>query len=103
MPDSPSRVIDSVLRGRDSSDERSAVTNGRSLSPAAFTESVKDRARRGARQQAGLARQEVGRRAFDLLEEYFPEEAKSRRQRNSASVFLLGLAVGILLRQLAER
>lgn len=62
-----------------------------------------DRAREKVQQRADRAKEELGRRTFERLEEYFPEQARARRRQNGARAFLVGVAVGILLRHLAGR
>lgn len=61
---------------------------------------ARESAQREARQQADLLKDEVGRMAFDVLEEYYPEEAKSRRRRQRLQTLIVGVGLGILLRHL---
>ena len=68
-----------------------------------MTASYRDRARTTAQRQKELAKHELGRRAFETLENYFPEEAKARRRRSGMTLFLVGLAAGILLRHAVDR
>lgn len=63
----------------------------------------RDRAREEVQHRTDTAKEELGRRAFETLEEYFPEQARSRRRQSGAKAFLVGVAVGILLRHLAGR
>jgi len=46
---------------------------------------AKVRAQRAAQQTAEEARSELGEWAFELLEEYFPEEAQQRRRQERVS------------------
>ena len=55
------------------------------------------RARSSAERQAEEAKRRLGRVALDMAEEYFPEEAQSRRRRSVQRAFLLGVAVGIFI------
>lgn len=64
---------------------------------------AKERAQRAAQRTAGDAREELGRLAFDALEEYFPEEAKERRQQNRAQLVAAGVVLGFLLRHFLAR
>ena len=64
---------------------------------------AKERAQQAAQQTADGAKDEIGRRAFDTLEEYFPEQAAERRRQNQTAVFLVGLAVGFALGVLVGR
>lgn len=67
---------------------------------------AKRRARKEARQQADAAREEVGRMAYDMLEEYFPEQARQRRQSGRTLlmlVFVVGVALGMALVRLVGR
>jgi hypothetical protein len=64
---------------------------------------AKARARQEAQRQADVAKEELGRMAFDALEEYFPEQAKSRRRSDRMRILVAGIAIGILLRHLASR
>ena len=63
---------------------------------------ARERAQQAAQQTADGAKEEFGRRAFDTLEEYFPEQAERRRQ-NQTTMFLVGLAVGFALGVLVGR
>ncbi|MFC7132750.1 MULTISPECIES: hypothetical protein [Salinibaculum] len=56
-----------------------------------------------AQETAREAKTEVGRRAFELLEEYFPEQAQERRQQDRAAPFVVGFAVGFTLGVLVSR
>lgn len=58
---------------------------------------TRDRAREQAQRQVDVLRDEVGRMAFEMAEQYFPEEAKSRRRKSGAKVFAVGFAVGLLV------
>ena len=50
-----------------------------------------------AQETAREAKTEVGRLAFDLLEEYFPEQAQQRRRQDQAAPFVVGFALGVLV------
>jgi hypothetical protein len=63
-------------------------------------EEVGRRAREGAEQQADSLRTALGRAAFDLVEEQFPEAARERRRRTTGTAFVAGLVVGVALRSL---
>lgn len=54
-------------------------------------------------EQTEMAKEELGRIAFAKLEEYFPEQANARRRQDAAKTFMIGIAVGILLRHLFNR
>lgn len=58
---------------------------------------ARERARSGAEHQVEQAKGAVARAVMDMAEEYFPEEAKSRRRRSVRRAFVLGLAVGLFL------
>lgn len=66
-------------------------------------EQAKERAQVTAQQTAEDARTELGRLAFEVLEAYFPEEAKSRRRENSLAMLAVGVLIGFLLRHVASR
>ena len=65
---------------------------------------AKDRAARTAKDRAGQQTESVKGRVgdafFDFAEEMFPETAKKRQRRDLTTVFVVGIAVGILFRQL---
>lgn len=87
--------------------ESGATTDRSETSSGSWTDRTRaayeDRAREAAKRRSEKLRARFGQTAFDVLEEYFPEEAKSRRRRHGLKVFLVGMAVGILLRHLADR
>ncbi|MHC3438499.1 hypothetical protein ACYJ1Y_10450 [Natrialbaceae archaeon A-gly3] len=56
-------------------------------------------AREQAERQTESAKQELGRTVLDAADEYFPEEVRRRRRRDMARGFLVGLAVGVILRE----
>lgn len=87
----------------DESDQEDTQRNAGLRPNSRVTESVKKRAEHEAQQQTDVVKEEVGRRAFDLLEEYFPEEAKTRRRRGQAQTLVVGVLVGILFRHLLGR
>lgn len=64
---------------------------------------ARERAQEAAQQRAEEAKSEFARVAFDALEDYFPEEARERRQRDVLPAFLAGLAAGFVLRSLLSR
>ena len=64
---------------------------------------ARERAQRAAQQTADGAKEEFGRRAFDTLEEYVPEQAAERRRGNQTTMFVVGLAVGFALGVLVGR
>lgn len=67
---------------------------------------AKVRAQRAAQQTADEARSELGEWAFEILEAYFPEEARQRRRQERVTVlvagFLLGVVVGVALGRAGE-
>jgi len=87
----------------DESDQEDTPRNAGSGPSSRFTESVKKRAEHEAQQQTAVVKEELGRRAFDLLEEYFPEEAKTRRRRGQAQTLAVGVLVGVFIRHLLGR
>lgn len=62
-----------------------------------------DRAREQAQRQADALREEFGRIAFEMAEDYFPEEAKARRRKAGTKVFGVGLLIGLLVGLIAGR
>lgn len=66
-------------------------------------EQTQERAQHTAERTTSEAREEVGRRAFETLEQFFPEQAASRNQRNRVLPLLLGVAIGFLLRYYMDR
>lgn len=62
-----------------------------------------ERAKRVVQEKTEGAKEEVGRIAFDVLEDRFPEEAKSRQRQNSLMPMLIGVAIGFLLGTLLGR
>lgn len=68
-------------------------------------EQARARAQRAAQETASQSKSEFGKRAFDTLEEYFPEEAEARRRQNRTTLLLLlvGVAIGFLLGILVGR
>lgn len=67
---------------------------------------AKQRAQEEARQQADAAREEVGRMAYEMLEEYFPEQARQRRQSGRTLlllVFVVGVALGMAVARAVGR
>lgn len=59
---------------------------------------VKERAKEEASRQVDNVKQDVGPRVVDATEEYFPEETKERRRRDTVRGFLVGVGIGYLLR-----
>lgn len=105
MARSANRMVDRVLPGRDVDDPDPGTdrSSPRTVAPSEFTDDVTARARREARHRADAARAEVGARAFELLEEHFPEHAKSRRRRDRLRTFVLGVVVGVVVHHLVGR
>lgn len=60
-------------------------------------ERARERARTSAERQAEQARSQIGSFALDMVEEYFPEEAKSRRRQGARRAFVLGMALGFFI------
>lgn len=69
----------------------------------ATKERTKRRAQTTAQLKADEAKEELGRLAFDTLEEYFPEQAKAKRQQNRLQLIMVGVAVGFLIRHFLSR
>ena len=69
----------------------------------ATKEEAKRRAQATAQKKANEAKEELGRRAYDTLEEYFPEQARARRKQNRLQLIMVGVAVGILVRHFLSR
>jgi len=67
------------------------------------TEKTKERARGMAEEKADDVWAELGRLVFEILEEYFPEEAKARRQQNQMQILFVGIVIGFLLRHSISR
>lgn len=57
---------------------------------------AKEQARRAAEATAEQTKAEVGRRAFDTLEEYFPEEAKHRYRERQTAMLVIGFGLGFI-------
>ena len=68
-----------------------------------YRQRAKRRAKEEARRQRENAKAEIGEWAFDTLESYFPEQAAARRRQTGAMTFVVGVAVGVLLRHLMSR
>ncbi|WP_227376315.1 hypothetical protein [Haladaptatus halobius] len=66
-------------------------------------EATQERARERAQYQVERAKDELGRQLFLVLEDHFPEQTKARRQQDSLQMFVVGVAVGILLRHLLNQ
>ncbi|AGN02757.1 hypothetical protein L593_14090 [Salinarchaeum sp. Harcht-Bsk1] len=64
---------------------------------------ARERAQQAAQETATEARTQLGRRAFDALEEYFPEEAEQRQQNNRGQLLAVGFAIGFVLGILVGR
>lgn len=62
-----------------------------------------ERARREAERRTSALKHRVGRTAFDVLEEQFPEEARARRRKDGAALFVAGVAIGLLVHYLLDR
>lgn len=69
----------------------------------ATRERAKRRARVTAQLKADEAREELGRLAFDTLEDYFPEQARARRRQNRLQLIVVGVVVGFLVRHLLSQ
>jgi hypothetical protein len=96
-------MVDTIRRDQDT-DEREGHgrTGSGSVTASRPTGSLRDRARSEAELRATRTKRAFARRAFGVLEEYFPEEARSRRRRQGTTAVLVGLAAGILLRHLVD-
>lgn len=64
---------------------------------------AKEQARKSAQKQADMAKEQLGDMAFEALEQYFPEKAKSRRRQSSGKTLLLGIVIGVILYALLSR
>ena len=64
---------------------------------------ARERAQIAAQQTANEAKEEFGRMAFEILEEYFPEQARGRRREDRLMALAAGIAVGFVLRHLVGR
>lgn len=64
---------------------------------------AKEQARKSAQKQADVAKEQIAELAFEALEQYFPEQAKSRRRQSSGKTLLLGIVIGALLYALLTR
>lgn len=61
-------------------------------------ERATERAAIEAERQADALRTELGTRAWETLETYFPEEAKERRRRERIRALVAGVALGLGIR-----
>lgn len=59
---------------------------------------ARERATTEAERQAEALRTQMGERAWDALEAYFPEEAKARRRRQRLRALIAGVALGLGVR-----
>ena len=64
---------------------------------------VRERAQEVAQETAEQTRSEVGRRAFETLEEYFPEAASARTRRDRVAMLVVGFALGLIFGVLVSR
>lgn len=62
-----------------------------------------DEAREKFTQQREQMKEEIGTQVFEILEEYFPEQSKAQRRAYAKKALLLGIAIGFLIRHLADR
>lgn len=91
--DHPTGVTDAEKAKDAASKARDAATKAKGAASKA-----KERTKRGTEQQTDSLRGQLGQMVFDFAEDTFPETAK-RRQRSGLKVtFVVGLAVGILVR-----
>lgn len=58
-------------------------------------ERARERATIEAERQADALKAELGTRAWETLEAYFPEEAKARRRQQWIRAMVVGVALGI--------
>jgi ferric-dicitrate binding protein FerR (iron transport regulator) len=77
------------------------LTQNRSRSEA--RSQAKEQARKSAQKQADIAKEQFGELAFEALEQYFPEQAKSRRRQHSGMTLLIGVVIGVVLYALLSR
>lgn len=59
---------------------------------------LRETAKEEAERQTATAKREIGRAMVEATNEFFPEEVKKRRRQDMARGALIGLTVGILLR-----
>lgn len=59
---------------------------------------ARQRATTEAERQADELRAQLGTRAWETLEEYFPEEARARRRRQQIRALVAGAAIGLGIR-----
>ena len=64
---------------------------------------AKEQARKSAQKQADMAKEQIAELAFEALEQYFPEKAKSRRRQHSGMTLLIGIVIGVALYALLSR
>lgn len=59
---------------------------------------VTETTREEAERQTATAKRGLGRALLEATDEYFPKEVRKRRRQDMARGFLVGVAVGIVLR-----
>lgn len=64
---------------------------------------AKRQARDRAERQVETAKEELGPAVLNLVESYFPDQARERRQRIALRSFVAGGAVGVVLRHALGR
>jgi hypothetical protein len=97
IEDTKSTVKNAVRTGVESNGSGRTEAARESLDRRA--ESVRDEFER----RKGETKQELGKRLFDLGEEYFPEEAARRRRRVASVGVVVGFAAGFVARHLLDR
>lgn len=53
--------------------------------------------------QQQFIKNRVGEQLYELIEDHFPEQRKSHRRRLAIKMFLVGAAVGVLIRHMVDR
>lgn len=65
-----------------------------------ITRALRERARREAERQAVTAKHELGDVVLEVTDQYFPEAVRTRRRRDMARGFAVGVGVGVLIQYL---
>lgn len=78
----------------------SQLLNGSRTDPSRVKTQAKQRARMEADRQTEQLKARLGEYAIEAVEEYFPEQYRAKRRAELAQVFVGGLLLGLLVREL---